>query len=729
MATISATFSGRTMYKATMVVSMQSQDVANNRSFVLLTLYIDDPTGYGSWTATPMSWSAKVGPNNYGGSITYDFRNYSRLYQYNASGLWVTHNADGSLTLPFSFSFADGTTIGRASSSGSVTLPAIPRASVPTFSPSSSLTAGQQTQIQFHRASASFTHTVTYSFQGQTGTIATKTNIADYNWTPPMSLLNAIPNSTTGSGSITTTTYSGSTEVGSKVTNFTLNAPSSVVPTIGGITLSDGNAAVSSAIGAYVQNASTLKWTVTGGAGAYGSTIKTTQITIEGVTQSGTTGTSAVLANSGTVTATARVTDSRGRVATHTANVTVMAYEPPKITSFIARRALSNGTLSSDGTYIRIDVVATLSSLMVGGVEKNAGTRTVKTLDRLTGVWTDKGTAAIPLNYTGAPSSSGYPIDKAFDARIEINDKLSSSAAQTTVATSFVLMHWAKGGIGVGKYWNAGALDVGGDIYQNGHLQPQNYYRIKNNTACYMRIATLDGGSADLGAEVNLRAIGGNRYTARDRPTSFVAMAQRGAGGITLVETVLNPSTATSFSPTYYYKKISDFVFELWVQFPAYAMDYTVEAQTTWRATMTWDQDLTTTAPAGLVAAEVKALWPSASQAEVDAGTDPNKTVTPATLRNSKNIPWAMAAGVANLPAIAAGQTGSTTVTLPSGRFSQAPLITMTPRTSVPHQRASGDFARSATSFSIIQHNGAGSAGFAGVNWIAVQMSSGNSSG
>lgn len=689
MATISATFSNRTMYKAYMTVTVGSQDVATNRSLLYLTLYVDDPTGYGSWSVTPMSWSAKVGANNLSGSFAYDFRNYNRYTLYNSAGVWVTHNSDGTLTVPFSFSFAGGTTLGKASASSSMVLPTIARASVPTFEPTASLTAGEATTIALHRRNAGFTHTVTYSFQGQTGTIATKSTLGDLPWTPPLSLLDAIPNAESASGSISTITYTAAgATVGTVVTPFTLSVPEAATPTIGGITLSDNNTAVASAIGAYVQGASQLKWTVTGAAGVYGSTIASTQVTIDNVTQSGTTGVSAVLGKSGTYTVTARVTDSRGRVATRTQNVSVLAYSPPKITSLLAQRADSNGALNPDGAYIKITIAVSATSLKVGGVEKNAMSR--RTLTRVRGAttWTDKGTTPLSLlAYSAGNWTIGtYLTDQAYDVRVEFPDKITSSAAQTTVATSFVLMHWGKQGIGIGKFWNAGALDVGGDLYQSGNFyrnaqpQPQAYFRPRNNTSCYFRIATLDGGSAALGADLLFQGVGGNRYVQRDRPMSYVAASQRGSNQFTLVDTVLNDTPAL-VNPLYYYRRISEFVFEVWVRFPAQANDYIMDMKTQWRSTINWDNDLTTTAPTGLVAATRVSLGAppvAATQAQVNAGTSADTFVSPTGLRNSANIPYAFANGFATIAA-----SGVTSVALPAGRFSVPPHVVVTPITSV----------------------------------------------
>ena len=55
--------------------------------------------------------------------------------------------------------------------------------------------------------------------------------------------------------------------------------------------------------------------------------------------------TTGVLVNSGNITLTTTVTDSRGRTATSTKTISVIGYTKPRITAFTALRNASNGTI------------------------------------------------------------------------------------------------------------------------------------------------------------------------------------------------------------------------------------------------------------------------------------------------------------------------------------------------------------------------------------------------
>lgn len=113
-----------------------------------------------------------------------------------------------------------------------------------------------------------------------------------------------------------------------------------------------------------------------------------------------------------------------------------------------------------------------------------------------------------------------------------------------------------------------------------------------------------------------------------------------------------------------------------------------------------------------------------ATQAEVNTGTDTTRYVSPATLRNDANLPYAMAAGTASGVAV-----GDVTVTFPAGRFSVAPRLVVTNRKTgaalVPVVNS-----LTATSFAVRWFNIQPVAQEANTfDWQAVQMTSGAASG
>lgn len=156
-----------------------------------------------------------------------EYANDSSSATVNSSGVrlvtWtgnVGHNDDGSLNLTVGFSIDSGYA-GHCENSTGWQLTTIPRASQP------SATSGnieENIVIYTNRKSSSFTHTLTYSFGSLSGTIAT--GVGDSTtWTLPSTFYAQIPNAKSGTGTITCTTYNGSTQIGSaKTCSFTAYA-------------------------------------------------------------------------------------------------------------------------------------------------------------------------------------------------------------------------------------------------------------------------------------------------------------------------------------------------------------------------------------------------------------------------------------------------------------------------------------------------------------------------
>lgn len=158
----------------------------------------------------------------------------------NAEGFPITisHADDGKKSIVITFSF-DGKLSSyypNGSISKTIELPTIARKSSVTCADGN---IGSATTININRASSSFTHTLTYSFQGLTGTIVTKTTDTSIGWTIPTSFYTKIPNTNSGSGTITCQTYSGDTLIGTSTYAFNAFVINSN-PTISG-TVEDTN--------------------------------------------------------------------------------------------------------------------------------------------------------------------------------------------------------------------------------------------------------------------------------------------------------------------------------------------------------------------------------------------------------------------------------------------------------------------------------------------------------
>ena len=262
------------------------------------------------------------------GVEVYSGGTYSNITDYQdrtfaSAVLKIAHTPDGSKSFTVSgFSgwiYESGTTY---ASSQTFTLPTIPRASSVSCSTAN---IGSNATITINRASTSFTHTLTYSFGSLSGTIATKTSSTNISWTIPTTFYGQIPNSKSGTGTITCDTYSGSTLIGSKSTSFTATvSESDSKPTLNP-TAVDSNSATTALTGnnskfiKYYSNASVA----TGAQARNSATLKSQKITC---------GAKSITSASGTINAvesgsfTFSATDSRGYTTTQTLNKTLINY-------------------------------------------------------------------------------------------------------------------------------------------------------------------------------------------------------------------------------------------------------------------------------------------------------------------------------------------------------------------------------------------------------------------
>lgn len=336
-----------------------SQSVANNTSTIYWTVKSAGGTGnsYSYVMAGPITVNI-AGTTVYSRADRFEMHVGATL---GSGSFTLTHNQDG--TQSFS-AWAEAAIYTYAISSTRydyyINLPQIPRASSISVSGS---TMGSPITIQISRAVSSFTHTLIWHFENQNGTIVPeKTASSSVNWTPPLTLADQIPNSASGTGTLTCITYNGGTEIGRQSINFTLTVPSNVTPSINSFTPSIASTKPYGC-GLYVKNHSTVTWNVSV-SGACGSTIRKCVISGQNLsktfTESSTpypdevsyTATSSTLTIAGKKTYTAIVTDSRGRTAKATGYITIMDYNPPVITSVNSFRSNVDGTSNGAGEYV-----------------------------------------------------------------------------------------------------------------------------------------------------------------------------------------------------------------------------------------------------------------------------------------------------------------------------------------------------------------------------------------
>lgn len=388
----------------------------------------------------------------------------------------VSHNADGSKSISVSASFnnADrGTYLPTTGScSGSLKLTTIPRATTPSID-KPSLDCGSAIKISGTSASSNFSHKVYVTWNGtktQIGTIASGTTTPSFSYTIPTDWEKNIPDSTSGIATFTLETISGSTSVGSKTVNATIKVRSGVVPNIGTVSISDTNS-ICAGIGQYVQSQSNLKFSIAT-SGNQGSTITSVSTKFNGQTYSGSTFTTQAIQDSGTLTYTITVTDSRGRTATKSGSVSVVAYNPPSLTNVSAKRANSGYAVDeSSGTYALLHFKVGFTSLS----NKNVTSFYIQYRASGASSWTKIN--SWDNNYT---LEQDYKADNLFtsttttyEIAFGVKDKFMSDYSWqiVTVTPTYALINFGKDGKSLTFFGqdgnNANRLTVNGDLAIN----------------------------------------------------------------------------------------------------------------------------------------------------------------------------------------------------------------------------------------------------------------------
>lgn len=461
-----ATFSGQ--YGRNMSLELKAeltgQNIAGNYSSVHVTAYLHT-NGYASMWGVSADATITI---NGGSAIEHPGINIGTN---SAQKIWdhtynVGHNNDGTKTVGVKLSVGLNTGgYGSAMVAFDYRLPDIPRASSVSDMTG---TLGSAMTININRKVSSFTHTVKYYFGNLSGTIATGVGTS-VSWTPPLNLATQIPSASSGWGNITVDTYSGSTKIGSKSAQLTLNVPTSMTPTLGSITLTDSNAAVKNLLNTantFAEIVSDIKVAFNSATGVQGSTITDYHAEIVNKNQStnANNGNLGLMKWNGSAQVKAWVVDSRGRSSNAvTTSITVLEYFLPTLT-FTAIRGDTNQ--SSD--KIVVSRTAKIAPLRIGNVQKNSFKLSFKTAPFGSTTYTADTGAGVndkvtnTLTNSKATLSGTFDIGKSYEVYGVLEDALTSSGTVKAppVSPEKMVMGMAETAVSFGKYpENANAVD------------------------------------------------------------------------------------------------------------------------------------------------------------------------------------------------------------------------------------------------------------------------------
>ena len=362
-------------------------DVDANQSIVTATLYykrLNNYTTFGTGTFKIHIKSPTLGASTLVDTNYIEIK-YGEWVEAATIAIRIPHKSDGTLSITISGEGGiDGTSLSSTDCSDTVTLDTIQRAS--TISSAANKTLGNTCKIKWYPKSTSFRYKLKFSlgdWNYTTGAIyPNQTTLYTYeDYTIPLTVANQITDATKETMTVTLYTYSDSgatKQIGAADSDtFTVTVPnnSSTKPTVT-LELEPVSALADAFSSLYIQGKCKIKAKTFTGTGKYGATIASYSLSVLGKSYSSPY-VSDYLETAGTITVTAKVTDSRGYYTEVTKDITVIPYSEPNIlpasgeNSIVCARCYADGTLAADGTYLRIRAKRSYSKLTSGGAQKN----------------------------------------------------------------------------------------------------------------------------------------------------------------------------------------------------------------------------------------------------------------------------------------------------------------------------------------------------------------------
>lgn len=380
---------------------------------------------------------------------------------FTASNVTVDHEEDGTAQIDLAATvhlYHNQSKLDTIYGNGTVQLPQIPRTSALT---AAGVDLGQEMVIGLTRAPGDFVDTVTWRCGEKSGILAEKTSEQELRWTVPLDLATEAPEDSNVAVVFTVTTFLGETKAGSQDTEVICTIPMDLVADVS-VELTD-RMGYTSQFGGYIQSQSQVN-VVTQAQGRYGASIR--EINVKCGKLSGT-GEEVCFAleDSGVVSITVTVEDSRGRTVLLKTTITVLPYQKPWVTLREAARCDEAGNHQPDGAWLKLVFDAGVTDLSGKNTAQYQGMCTVHGGEDTRQVTLSD--YANQLTVTGGMMLISAGVDTGYDCRIAVQDSFCTvESGVALVSVAFALMDFCRGtkAVGIGmRAINEGMLSIGMD--------------------------------------------------------------------------------------------------------------------------------------------------------------------------------------------------------------------------------------------------------------------------
>ena len=388
--------------------------------------------------------------------------------------LTVTHKDDGSSgAITASYNYDSGWCTG----SGSLSLPTIPRATVPELS-DSDFNLGETITINLPRKSTAFTHTLQHDFLVGSWSTFAENVTTSASLTAPIDWASRMPARVRGDGRIRCLTYNGNTLIGEKIVVFYASVPDNIKPACS-IEITDANG-YEEKYGAFVQGKSKLNILVMAES-VYDSPVELYNISVDNRTYTESEVETETIQGSGVLDVTATVTDRRSRKGTKTTSINVLEYNMPDITLLKVQRCDQNGTLDDQGTFVKVTIRSNVTPLnninaaaFVLEYKKTSESEYKRVvLDTISGVYSVFDYEVIFF----------ADVEYSYDIRLSVTDDFCTVTRKTVVSTGFTTFDLNESGKGfaLGKLSEKDAFECAMDMYDCFNTRAENGLAFKND--------------------------------------------------------------------------------------------------------------------------------------------------------------------------------------------------------------------------------------------------------
>lgn len=447
-------------YKIT--INQNWQSVGENYSNVTVTVnFYRTNSGYSSYGNGTVY--CKINGTTYTASVSTSQKITNSGIDLFSKTLNIYHNNDGTKTLTCS-AWISHDVVSSSEQSYSQTLTTIPRTS--SIASINGNTLGDPITVNINRASDAFLHRVFYKrTDGERFNVGNDV-ATSHTFTPSIDDCNLLPNSTSGTAEITVDTYYGSTYIGYNARNITVYVPSSIVPSIGDITLTEAVEGIAAKFGGFVQWKSKINVNVNAW-GSYSSTIRNYNTRINGATYTSSSFTTDYLSSGGDCAVT--VTDSRGRGASKTVGFSAIAYWNPWIDIFSVSRCNADGTPNDSGNCAKCVIKAGIAPVN----DKNDKSFTIQYKKS-----SDTSYQTVTLsneNYVLETTQIFTNIDteSEYEFILNVSDYFTTSKLSRNVSTAYTLMDFRSTGRGVaiGKVSTKDSFEVAMELHAESNIR------------------------------------------------------------------------------------------------------------------------------------------------------------------------------------------------------------------------------------------------------------------